>query len=130
MRRRGFGQKYFAGRKVLERIDGEAGHRILVCRKIARTLRESCFRQLSGQIKEHYDVRDFKINRTDMLITNLKNGSSILFAGLDDAEKLKSVYRVTGIWIEEGSEITEADYNQLDLRLRAGRNRINNHHDV
>ena len=35
------------------------------------------------------------------------NGSQILFAGLDDPEKLKSIYAITGVWIEEASEITE-----------------------
>ena len=114
----GSGKSIFAGRKILERITSETGHRILVCRKIARTLRESCFRQLVEQIRLHYDYNAFKINRTDMLITYLPNNSQILFAGLDDVEKLKSIYHVTGIWIEEGSELAENDYNQLNIRLR------------
>lgn len=113
----GSGKSIFAGRKVLERITGEKGHRILVCRKVARTLRESCFAQLRGQIGEHYCSSDFKINLSDMLIT-YKNGSKIIFAGLDDAEKLKSIYNITGIWIEEASETMETDLNQLDMRLR------------
>lgn len=39
-------------------------------------------------------------------------------AGLDNVEKLKSIAGITSIWIEEASEITEADFKQLDLRLR------------
>ena len=46
------------------------------------------------------------------------NGNQILFAGLDDVEKLKSITGITSIWIEEASEISENDFNQLDLRLR------------
>lgn len=46
------------------------------------------------------------------------NGNQILFAGLDDVEKLKSITGITSIWIEEASEIAEGDFNQLDLRLR------------
>ena len=42
----------------------------------------------------------------------------ILFAGLDDVEKLKSIHDITGIWIEEASEIEERDFDQLDIRLR------------
>ena len=34
----GSGKSVFAGRKVLERCVSEPGHRILVCRKVARTL--------------------------------------------------------------------------------------------
>ncbi len=40
-----------------------------------------------------------------------------LFAGLDDAEKLKSIYRVTGSG-SRGSELLESDYDQLNIRLR------------
>ena len=36
----GSGKSIFAGRKVLERAVNEPGHRFLVCRKVARTLRE------------------------------------------------------------------------------------------
>jgi phage terminase large subunit len=46
------------------------------------------------------------------------SGSEIIFVGLDDVEKLKSIYDITGIWVEEASEITEQDFNQLDIRLR------------
>jgi phage terminase large subunit len=113
----GSGKSIFAGRKVLERVTSETGHRWLVCRKVAKTLRDSCFAQLRGQIAEHYPSAGAKINISDMRIT-FPNGSEILFAGLDDVEKLKSIYDITGIWVEEASEITEADFNQLDIRLR------------
>lgn len=113
----GSGKSVFAGRKVLERCTSEPGHRFLVCRKVARTLRESCFAQLRGQIADHYPDCGAVVNRGDLRIA-FPNGSEILFAGLDDVEKLKSIYDITGIWIEEASELLEADFNQLDIRLR------------
>lgn len=113
----GSGKSIFAGRKLLERAVSEPGHRFLVCRKVARTLRESCFAQLRGQIAEHYPDCGAVVNRGDLRIA-FHNGSEILFAGLDDVEKLKSIYDITGIWIEEASELLEADFNQLDIRLR------------
>ena len=113
----GSGKSVFAGRKVLERCLREPGHRWLVCRKVARTLRDSCFAQLRGQLGDHYPGVKAKVNRSDMRI-ELPNGSLILFAGLDDVEKLKSIYNITGIWIEEASELEEGDFNQLDIRLR------------
>ena len=113
----GSGKSIFAGRKVLERVTTEKRHRWLVCRKVARTLRDSCFAQLRGQLAEHYPKSGVKINTSDMRMT-FPNGSEILFAGLDDVEKLKSIYDITGIWVEEASEITETDFNQLDIRLR------------
>ena len=113
----GSGKSIFAGRKVLERVTTERGHRWLVCRKVARTLRDSCFAQLRGQLAEHYPASGAKINKGDLRIS-FPNGSEILFAGLDDVEKLKSIYDITGIWIEEASELLEEDFNQLDIRLR------------
>ena len=113
----GSGKSIFAGTKVLERVTSEPGHRWLVCRKVAKTIRESCFKQLIGQILRDYPDTGYKINKSDMVIS-FANGSEILFAGLDDVEKLKSIYAITGIWIEEASELLEGDFNQLDIRLR------------
>ncbi len=113
----GSGKSIFAGRKICERAVSEPGHRFLVCRKVARTLRESCFKQILGQLSEHYKDAGYKANKSDMTIS-FENGSEILFAGLDDVEKLKSIYNITGIWIEEASELLEGDFNQLDIRLR------------
>ena len=113
----GSGKSIFAGRKVLERVTTEPGHRWLVCRKVARTLRESCWAQLRDQAMTFYRDEAPKVNKSDMTIT-FRNGSAILFAGLDDVEKLKSIFNITGIWIEEASELEEGDFNQLDIRLR------------
>ena len=113
----GSGKSIFAGRKILERAISEPGHRFLVCRKVARTIRESCFKQLLGQLAEQYPRSGYKANKSDLAIT-FPNGSEIIFAGLDDVEKLKSIYNITGVWIEEASELLEGDFNQLDIRLR------------
>lgn len=110
------GKSIFVGRKVLERCVTEPGIRWLVCRKVAKTLRESCFKQLIGQLAEYYPDIGWKANRSDLLIS-FANGSEIIFAGLDDVEKLKSIYNLHCIWIEEASELLESDFNQLDIRL-------------
>ena len=116
----GSGKSIFAGRKVLERCTSEPGHRWLVVRKVARTLRESCFEQLKSQALEHYAdfIEQIPKGKSGDLYLRFRNGSEILFAGLDDPEKLKSVYDITGIWIEEASELAERDFQQLDIRLR------------
>lgn len=116
----GSGKSIFAGRKILERVTSEPGHRYLVCRKVARTLRESCFEQLKNQAYEFYadQIAYMPRGKGGDMTMRFKNGSEILFAGLDDVEKLKSIYNVTGIWIEEASEVLERDFNQLDIRLR------------
>ncbi len=114
----GSGKSIFAGRKILERAINEKKHRFLVCRKVGKTLRDSCFRQLIAQIREYYPDVKFKANQSDMRITFPESEGEILFSGLDDVEKLKSIFHITGIWIEEASELLENDFNQLNIRLR------------
>ena len=116
----GSGKSIFAGRKILERVTTESGHRWLVCRKVGKTIRESCFEQLKDQAYEHYadQIAYIPKGKSGDMSMRFRNGSEILFTGLDDVEKLKSIYNVTGIWIEEASEVTEWDFNQLDIRLR------------
>lgn len=116
----GSGKSIFAGQKLIERATTEKGHRFLVCRKVAQTLRNSCFRQLCAQAREMYpeEIDCIPRGQSGDMYLRFRNGSEILFSGLDDAEKLKSIYNITGIWIEEASEITEGDFNQLDIRMR------------
>ena len=49
----GSGKSIFAGRKILERVTSESGHRFLICRKVGKTLRDSCFNQLITQLRDH-----------------------------------------------------------------------------
>lgn len=117
------GKSEFAARKILERCATEPGSRWLVCRKVAKTLRQSCFKLLKKQAKAYYGMAIDRIpegETGDMYIT-FRNGSEIIFAGLDDVEKLKSIVDLNGIWIEEASELLDSDFNQLDIRLRGER---------
>ena len=113
----GSGKSVFAAQKILVRILTEEPHRFLVVRKVARTLRFSVFSLFQDMIAQWNLTPLFKINKSDMTITCI-NGNQIIFAGLDDVEKLKSIAGITGIWIEEASELEQKDFQQLDLRLR------------
>jgi len=116
----GSGKSIFAGFKILDRCKWEAGHRFLVVRKTAKSLRESCFHQLCDQAMEHYaaDIEKIPKGKSAEMYIRFRNGSEIIFAGLDDVEKLKSIHDITGIWIEEATEVSEQDFDQLDIRLR------------
>ena len=113
----GGGKSYFTAEKKLIRIMAEQGHRILVVRKVARTLRRSVF-QLFKDYITRWDVNSlFKINKSDMDI-RCNNGNMLYFVGVDDPEKLKSIEGITSIWIEEASELTLKDFQEIDRRLR------------
>ena len=95
---------------------------LLVVRKTGKSNRDSTF-ALFKQIISKWNLTEyFKINESDLRIKCLVNNNEIVFAGLDDVEKLKSITFSKGelinIWIEEASEILESDFNQLDVRLR------------
>lgn len=113
----GSGKSRFIGQKILHRLLTQTGHRFLVIRKVARTLRNSVFQLFCDYISSWNLSSLFVINKSDMKIS-YKMGGEILFMGMDDPEKVKSIERITGIWIEEASELKYQDFLQLDLRLR------------
>lgn len=113
----GSGKSNFAADKVVKRVVSESGHKIGVFRKVAKTLKTSCFAQVMNTISRWGLSELFKVNLTDLTITCV-NGNQIVFVGLDDVEKLKSIFGLTGIWIEEATELMATDLEQIDLRLR------------
>jgi phage terminase large subunit len=115
----GSGKSWIAAKKQLLRICKEPGHKLLVCRKVARSIRPSVYTLIVSQITEWGLLPLAQINKSDMTIKIA--GSEIIMLGLDDVDKLKSVEGVTSIWIEEADQITSDDFDQLDLRLRGMR---------
>jgi len=113
----GSGKSWFAAEKNLIRIIKEEGHRILIVRKVARTLRRSVFQLFQDYILRWGLSKLFTINRSDMDIKYC-NGNMLYFAGIDDPEKLKSIEGVTSVWIEEASELSLDDFNEINRRLR------------
>lgn len=113
----GSGKSVVAAQKILMRLLGEHPHNFLVVRKVARTLRESVFALFKKLINDLNLDSEFKINNTNMTIEAF-NGNRIIFFGLDNAEKIKSITDITSIWVEEATELKEDDFDQLDLRLR------------
>lgn len=113
----GSGKSHFVAQEILVNMLSDKRYSYLVVRKTGKSIRNSVFRLLVEFINE-YDLRPFfVVNKTEMSIY-CQNGASLITSGLDDVEKLKSIANINRIWIEEASEVTETDFNQLDLRLR------------
>ena len=116
----GSGKSVFAASKTVYRCMTEPGHRILVVRKVKETLRDSVFAELVSCI-DRWGMRELwqiPKGRSSEIYLKCLNGSEILFFGLDDVEKRKSIQGITGIWVEEASEIDPGDFRQLNIRLR------------
>lgn len=114
----GSGKSVFAAQKIIIRSITEERHKILLVRKVARTIRHSQFSLMKALIYNAGISDYFKINEADLRMSYLQNGNEFLSAGLDDREKLKSIFGITSIWVEEATELDYPDFNQLDLRLR------------
>lgn len=113
----GSGKSYYVAQELLLKHLSEEGHKTLIVRKVGSTLRNSVFSLLNEIISDNNWSVYFNSKKTDMSIECI-NGNSIIMTGLDDVEKLKSIAGITDIWIEEASEISQKDFEQLDLRLR------------
>lgn len=114
----GSGKSVFAVQKIISRVWSEAPHRILCVRKVANTLRSSIFQLIKDQLSEAGLMPWFEINKSEMRFTHKQNGNEILLVGLDDVERLKSITGISSIWLEEATELTEPEFDQIDLRLR------------
>lgn len=116
----GSGKSHIVARKILYRLlkEQDVAHNFLVIRKVDRTIKRSVFTLVRNIISRWKLTSEFNVNLADKTITYKPNGSQIMFSGLDDVEKLKSIEGVTSIWCEEATELTQQDFEQLDLRLR------------
>lgn len=114
----GSGKSVFAAQKIVGRIINEPSHRILIMRKVSNTIRESVWALIKNTFEQFGHDHLIRVNKTDRVIEYIPNGNQLLFAGVDDPEKLKSITGITGAWCEEITEFDESDIDQLDLRLR------------
>ena len=114
------GKSHIVARKILYRLLKESNckHNFLIIRKVDRTIKRSVFALMKNIISKWGLTSEFDINLTDKTMVYRPTGSQIMFSGLDDVEKLKSIEGVTSIWCEEATELNQEDFEQLDLRLR------------
>lgn len=112
----GSGKSVFVAQKLLLKALKDK-RKVLVLRKIGRTVKNSVFQLLLDNLIDWKIADKCSINRTDYTIT-LPNGSQFLCGGLDDPEKIKSIVGITDAWMEEASEFTFDDFSQIGLRVR------------
>lgn len=96
---------------------------LLVIRKVGRTIKDSCYTQLSWAIKR-LGVEHLWLLRTNPLeMIYIPTGQKIYFRGLDDPLKVTSVTVDTGVlcwaWLEEAYEVMrESDFDVIDESIR------------
>lgn len=124
----GSGKSVDTAQHYILRLMKDKGRNLMCVRKSDVTNRDSTFAELQGALfrmfGDGYD-RYWSINSSNMVMECRANHNQILFRGVNDdkqREKLKSITfkrgKLTDVWIEEATELTQQDFEIIDDRLR------------
>lgn len=124
----GSGKSVDTAQHYILRLMSDPGRNLLCVRKSDVTNRDSTFAELQGAIFRMFGESYKKywyINSSDMRLECIANHNQIFFRGVNDEkqrEKLKSIAvkrgKLTDVWIEEATELTQSDFEIIDDRLR------------
>ena len=95
----------------------------MIARKTSKSMRKSVWLELNKAIDRLGVTNMIKVHKTDMSFESLVSKGSITLVGLDDVERLKSITPMKDnsfnvCIIEEATEVSEWDYQQLLIRQR------------
>lgn len=124
----GSGKSVDTAQNYILRLMQDKGRNLVCIRKSDITNRDSTFAELTGAIYRMFGdkaERYWQINMSPLQLTCKTNGNKIIFRGMNDdkqREKLKSITfqkgKLTDVWCEEATELTQADLEIIDDRLR------------
>ena len=117
----GSGKSHYIAQEIILNMLDNGEYKYLGVRKTGRSIKYTMYDLLVKLVNEYGLSTYFITNKTDLSLT-CKNGAKFISSGLDDTEKLKSIVGVNRIWVEEANEISEQDFEQLDLRIRGKNN--------
>jgi phage terminase large subunit len=118
------GKSYEVADIIIDRIVQETEgrpHRILCVRSERTQVTKSQFPLLKNRALQRYpELEGFKweINNAEGKEKIILGKNEIVFAGLDDVEKLKSIFDITSAWVEEADQVSLSDIDEIDRRLR------------
>lgn len=112
----GSSKSYHIAVKLIRKLLEEK-RKALVVREVFDTLRDSCF-DLLQEVAAAMEVDDLMTFTSSPMQVRFKNGSRIIFKGMDKPAKLKSLNGVSIVWIEECSEVKYEGFKEILGRLR------------
>lgn len=113
----GSGKSEFLIRRCIIYCLSKKYFRLLYGRKVFKTIRGSSYQAFVDVITGWGLQNYFSFNVTTMTIT-CYNGNKMIAYGLDDVKKIKSIKDISHVFIDEMSDIDQADFSQLRIRLR------------
>jgi len=121
----GSGKSVDTAQMYVLRLMAEKGRNLLCVRKAEVTNRDSTFAELVGAINRMSVAQYWQATTNPLQLRCLANGNEIIFRGVNherEREKLKSITfkagKLTDVWIEEATELSQADVEIIDDRLR------------
>ena len=120
------GKSVFISAKMMLQLTAIPNRNAIMLRKTNSSCRVSCFESIRQAMNQfHLDTAWDIVEHPNIRMTNRTNGNVILFLGMDDVQKLKSITFqngvLTDIWYEEVSEEDDPRaIRQLEVRLRGG----------
>lgn len=122
----GYGSgKSFTGFLKTSMLATQEKRKMLVVRKVYSTIKESCYEDLKDGLDIIGKLNMWRFIKSPLEASNNRNGSKIIFRGLDDVRKIKSIKNIDYIIVEEADELTLEDVKELRKRLRV--NNIKKH---
>lgn len=112
----GSSKSYHVAVKLIKKLLQEK-RKALVIREVFDTIRDSCF-DLLEEVVNAMGVEEYLTFTTSPMQVRFKNGSRIIFKGMDKPAKLKSLNGVSVVWIEECSEVKYEGFKEILGRLR------------
>lgn len=112
----GSSKSYHIAVKLIKKLLEEK-RKALIVREVFDTLRDSCF-DLLQEVAAAMEVDELLTFTSSPMQVRFKNGSRIIFKGMDKPAKLKSLNGVSIVWIEECSEVKYAGFKEILGRLR------------
>lgn len=112
----GSSKSYHIAVKIIKKLLEEK-RKALVVREVFETIRDSCF-DLLQEVAAAMEVEDLLTFTSNPMQVRFKNGSKIIFKGMDKPAKLKSLNGVSVVWIEECSEVKYDGFKEILGRLR------------
>lgn len=112
----GSSKSYHVAIKLITKLLQEK-RKALVVREVFDTLRDSCY-DLLMEVSESMEVSHLLTFTLSPMQIRFKNGSKVIFKGMDKPAKLKSLNGVSIVWIEECSEVKYAGFKEILGRLR------------
>lgn len=114
---RGSGKsQFFADRLIIEAL-AKPGLRVLCCREIQKSLKESAKRLIESKIEEYELGKLFDVQSAEI---KTPGGGLIAFAGLQDhtSESIKSYEGFDVAWVEEAQTVSQRSLNLLRPTIR------------